>query len=120
MTENLFKHLFLFQEIFRVNISIMFIHRMVPTMSIHLVKRGLSGADLFLNYEHARMKYWQDCIVFVVFKLIIFESFKGIDEMNIARQAHNTPPLSCSKSLEDQAQAWAQELFDRGIQPDCK
>ena len=40
--------------------------------------------------------------------------------MNIARQAHNTPPLSCSKSLEDQAQAWAQELFDRGIKPDCK
>ena len=40
--------------------------------------------------------------------------------MNIARQAHNTPPLSCSKSLEDQAQAWAQELFDRGITPECK
>ena len=40
--------------------------------------------------------------------------------MNIARQAHNTPSLSCSKSLEDQAQAWAQELFDRGITPECK
>ena len=58
MTENLF----LFQEIFRVNISIMFIHQMVPTMTIHLVKRDLSGADLILNYEHARMKYWQDFI----------------------------------------------------------
>ena len=119
MTENLFKHLFLFQEIFRVNISIMFIHRMVPTMSIHLVKRGLSGADLFLNYEHARMKLSLN-MRYAFFKFIIFESFKGIDEMNIARQAHNTPPLSCSKSLEDQAQAWAQELFERGIKPDCK
>ena len=62
MTENLFKHLFIFQEIFRVNISIMSIHRMVPTMNIYLVKRDLSGADLILNHEQALIKYWQDFI----------------------------------------------------------
>ena len=40
--------------------------------------------------------------------------------MNVARQNHNTPALSCSKILEKDAQAWAQGLMDRQITPDCK
>ena len=38
----------------------------------------------------------------------------------MARRGHNTPEVSCSRTLEEGAQAWANELKDRAQTPDCK
>ena len=63
---------------------------------------------------------YQSSINFSFYNWSTFESVHGIDEINLGRQGHNTPLISCSKRLEDDAQAWAQELFDRGINWDGK
>ena len=49
-----------------------------------------------------------------------FQSDRGIDEINNARQGHRVPPLICDWILEDKAQVWADVLAQNGVLPDCK
>ena len=49
-----------------------------------------------------------------------FQSDKGIEEINNARQGHRAPPLQCDWILEDKAQVWADVLSQNGVLPDCK
>ena len=49
-----------------------------------------------------------------------FQSDKGIEEINKARQGHGAPPLKCDWILEDNAQVWADFLAQNAVQPECK
>jgi len=51
---------------------------------------------------------------------VTFQSDRGIDEINNARQGHRAPPLICDWILEDKAQVWADVLAQNGVLPDCK